>query len=75
VSKPIFVPRPDVDGACAEDDGWILALVYDSGSDTSNVVVLDARDLSAGPLARVWFDHLVPATFHGAFTASQTITR
>jgi all-trans-8'-apo-beta-carotenal 15,15'-oxygenase len=64
VSEPIFVPRP---GNGAEDDGWVLALVYDPASDTSNVTVLDARDLSAGPLARAWFDHHVPPTFHGAF--------
>jgi all-trans-8'-apo-beta-carotenal 15,15'-oxygenase len=67
VSEPIFVPRP---GAQAEDDGWVLALVYDPASDTSNVTVLDARDLSAGPLARTWFDHHVPPTFHGAFMGS-----
>jgi all-trans-8'-apo-beta-carotenal 15,15'-oxygenase len=71
VSEPIFVPRADVrTGLHAEDDGWVLALVYDSVSDTSNITVLDARDLSSGPLARAWFDHHVPPTFHGAFTAS-----
>jgi all-trans-8'-apo-beta-carotenal 15,15'-oxygenase len=74
VSEPIFVPRP-VDGvAHAEDDGWVLALVYDPASDVSNVTVLDARDLSAGPLARAWFDHHVPATFHGAFAPAPAIT-
>jgi carotenoid cleavage dioxygenase-like enzyme len=64
VSEPIFVPRP---GSSVEDDGWVLALVYDPPSDTSNITVLDARDLSTGPLARAWFDHHVPPTFHGAF--------
>jgi all-trans-8'-apo-beta-carotenal 15,15'-oxygenase len=67
VSEPIFVPRPGNGAAHAEDDGWVLALVYDPISDTSNVTVLDARDLSAGPIARAWFDHHLPATFHGAF--------
>ncbi len=71
VSEPIFVPRPDTrTGARAEDDGWVLALVYDPVSDTSNITVLDARDLSSGPLARAWFDHHVPPTFHGAFMDS-----
>ncbi len=67
VSEPIFVPRPGSGAAQAEDDGWVLALVYDPTSDASNVTVLDARDLSAGPLARVWFDHHLPPTFHGTF--------
>jgi all-trans-8'-apo-beta-carotenal 15,15'-oxygenase len=68
VSEPIFVPRPANGAAQPEDDGWVLALVYDPATDTSNITVLDGRDLSAGPLARAWFDHHVPPTFHGAFS-------
>jgi all-trans-8'-apo-beta-carotenal 15,15'-oxygenase len=64
VSEPVFVPRP---GARAEDDGWLLALVYDPRSDASNITVLPANDPSSGPTARAWFDHLIPPTFHGAF--------
>jgi all-trans-8'-apo-beta-carotenal 15,15'-oxygenase len=74
VSEPIFVPRPGNGAAHAEDDGWLLALVYDPAADASNITVLDARDLSAGPLARAWFDHHVPPTFHGAFAPAQAIT-
>jgi all-trans-8'-apo-beta-carotenal 15,15'-oxygenase len=71
VSEPIYVPRvPSAMGAHAEDDGWVLTLVYDPVSDASNITVLDARDLSSGPLARAWFDHHVPPTFHGAFMPS-----
>jgi carotenoid cleavage dioxygenase-like enzyme len=33
------------------------------------VVVLDARDPAAGPLATAWFGHHVPPTFHGTFVA------
>lgn len=61
-SEPVFVPR---DGSTAEDDGYLLALVYDAARDTSHVAVVDARDLEAGPVARVHFDHHVPFTFHG----------
>jgi all-trans-8'-apo-beta-carotenal 15,15'-oxygenase len=71
VSEPIFVPRPGKGAAPVEDDGWVLALVYDPASDASNVTVLDAQDISAGPLARVWFDHHVPPTFHGAFAEAR----
>jgi carotenoid cleavage dioxygenase-like enzyme len=75
VSEPIFVPRPGNGAAHAEDDGWVLALVYDPASDASNVPVLDARDLSAEPLARASFDHHLPPTFHGAFAPGQTMAR
>jgi all-trans-8'-apo-beta-carotenal 15,15'-oxygenase len=70
VSEPIFVPRLGNGAGQAEDDGWVLALVYDPASDASNITVLDGRDLSSGPLARAWFDHHVPPTFHGAFSGS-----
>jgi all-trans-8'-apo-beta-carotenal 15,15'-oxygenase len=60
----VFVARA---GGRAEDDGWLLVLVYDPAADASNITVLDARDPSTGPLGRAWFDHLVPPTFHGAF--------
>lgn len=70
-SEPVFVPRPDAVPGGAEDDGWLLVLVYDPASDASNVTVLDARDPSDGPIARAWFDHHVPPTTHGAFASGQ----
>ncbi len=69
-SEPIFVPRPGA-SPDSEDDGWVLSLVYDPGSDSSHVAVLDGRDLAAGPLARVHFDHHIPLTFHGTFVPAQ----
>ncbi len=67
-SEPVFVPRP---GATAEDDGWLLTLVYDPVIDTSHVAVLDAADPSREALARCHFDHHVPMTFHGNFLAAR----
>ena len=64
VSEPVFVPRP---GATAEDDGWVLTLVYDGRADASHLAVLDGARLEDGPVARAWFDHPVPITFHGSW--------
>lgn len=64
VSEAVFVPRG---GAADEDDGWLLALVYDARAEASAVAVLDARRLAEGPVARAWFDHAVPVTFHGSW--------
>ncbi|XGV99347.1 MAG: carotenoid oxygenase family protein [Leptolyngbya sp. BL-A-14] len=77
VSEPIFVPRasaafkdglPSVDMVGAEDDGWLLTLVYDSAQERSDVVILDARDLHRGPVARLHLKHHVPYGLHGSFT-------
>ncbi len=66
ISEPVFVPRP---GGSAEDDGWLLAVVYDSDRHRSDVVILDARNLTAGPMARLHLRHHVPHSFHGNFTS------
>jgi carotenoid cleavage dioxygenase-like enzyme len=63
-SEPVFVPRQ---GRLAEDEGWILSCVYRSATDTSDVVVLDASDLAAGPVATVHLPTRIPAGFHGAW--------
>ncbi|MBC6480021.1 MAG: carotenoid oxygenase family protein [Hormoscilla sp. GM7CHS1pb] len=65
VSEPIFVPRP---GAASEDDGWVLALVYDSEHHRSDVAILDARDLNKGPVGRLHLKHHIPYGLHGSFT-------
>jgi len=63
-SEPIFVAR---DGALTEDDGWLLVCIYRHASHTSDVVVLDAKDVSKPPLAVVQLPRRIPAGFHGAW--------
>ena len=62
--EPVFVAR---EGSTAEDDGYLLMYVYDKTTDTSEFVVLDARDVAADPLARVPLPQRVPFGFHGSW--------
>lgn len=48
---PVFAPR--VGGSGGEDDGYVLTLVFNGATEISELVVLDARELSKGPLARI----------------------
>jgi all-trans-8'-apo-beta-carotenal 15,15'-oxygenase len=64
VSEPIFVPRP---GGRDEDDGWLAALAYDPGRQASDAVVLDARNLAAGPVFTAHLPVSTGVTFHGAW--------
>jgi carotenoid cleavage dioxygenase len=57
----IFAPNPS---GTAEDDGWLLTMVTDRTTEKSDLVVLDARDLAAGPVARVHIPRRVPLGFH-----------
>jgi all-trans-8'-apo-beta-carotenal 15,15'-oxygenase len=63
--EPIFVPRAPDSG---EDDGWLLSVVYSAPTHRSRLVVLDARDVEAEPVAVAHLGHHIPLGFHGTFT-------
>jgi all-trans-8'-apo-beta-carotenal 15,15'-oxygenase len=65
VGEPIFVPRPD---GIQEDDGWLLAIMYDGARDRSAVVILDAVDLTKGAIAILHLTHHLPYGLHGSWT-------
>jgi carotenoid cleavage dioxygenase-like enzyme len=62
----VFVPRPDGKN---EDDGWVLTIVYDKAADRSELLVMDAADFMAKPLARVHLPTRVPYGLHGVWVA------
>jgi carotenoid cleavage dioxygenase-like enzyme len=57
----VFAPRP---GGTAEDDGWLLTMVTDRVSNNSELVILDATDIEAEPVARLQTRARVPLGFH-----------
>lgn len=62
-NEPFFVPDPDA----GPEEGWLLTYVWDRATDTSSLVVLDAGDVAAGPVARVRLPQRVPFGFHADF--------
>jgi carotenoid cleavage dioxygenase-like enzyme len=61
-AEAVFVPAgPDA----AEDDGWLLSLVYDAERDASELLVLNAADFTGDPQAVVSLPQRVPFGFHG----------
>lgn len=61
-SEPVFVPRV---AGVSEDDGYLLSLAFDARRGASFLAVVDAAAIEAGPIAKAWFDHPVPMSFHG----------
>ena len=61
-NEPVFVPRSDTS---PEGDGFLLANVYDANRKASHLVILDAQNVGAGPLAKAYVDHRIPFGFHG----------
>lgn len=50
--EAIFTPRVG-EGGVEEDDGYLLTLCFDGRDSTSSLLILDARDVAAGPVARM----------------------
>ncbi len=65
VGEPVFIPYPNSQG---EEEGWIVTVVFDAASCRSQVVILEAQDLAAGPVARIPLQHHLPYGLHGSFT-------
>ncbi|MFJ2200653.1 carotenoid oxygenase family protein [Streptomyces violaceusniger] len=68
--EAVFVPADGGGGAGgggSEDDGYLLTLVSDLRRDASELIVLDARDITAAPVATVELPHRVPAGIHGSW--------
>ena len=60
-SEAPFAPRR---GGTVEDDGYLVSFVTDLAEDRSECVVLDARDLAAGPVCRILLPHRISSGTH-----------
>jgi carotenoid cleavage dioxygenase len=58
----VFVPASP---HSAEDEGWLVGLVIDANSNTSELVILDAQNFAGEPVATVHLPHRIPPGFHG----------
>jgi len=66
--EPVFVPRS---GAADEDDGYVMAYVFDAKRNASDVAILSAQDFAGPPLAVVELPVRVPFGFHGDWVPDQ----
>jgi carotenoid cleavage dioxygenase len=60
--EPVFVPRSE---GAPEGCGFLLVPVYRGAERRSDLLVLDAEDVAAAPLATVQLPHRIPFGFHG----------
>ncbi len=63
-SEAVFVKDPD---GSSEDDGWLLAYLFDNETQRSEVLILDASTMAEEPVARVLLPSRVPMGFHGSW--------
>ena len=60
--EPCFIPRP---GSTEEGDGWLASVVGRRAENRTDLVLLDARNLSAGPVAVIQMPVRIHEGFHG----------
>ncbi|CAL0310311.1 unnamed protein product [Lupinus luteus] len=71
-SEAIYVPR--VPGTTSEeDDGYLIFFVHDENTKKSYVHVVDAKTMSADPVAVVELPHRVPYGFHAFFVTEEQL--
>ncbi|MFN9646756.1 MAG: carotenoid oxygenase family protein [bacterium] len=65
VSEPLMVPRP---GAKAEDDGWVLTVVWNGARCASDLVILDAASMAE--VAVLELPLALPHGLHGSWVGA-----
>jgi all-trans-8'-apo-beta-carotenal 15,15'-oxygenase len=74
VDEATLVPMSGADGVDEDGDGeravWLLAPVFDGGTRRTSYVVLDGRDLAAGPVCEWELPTHIPWGLHGAWVAA-----
>ncbi|CAM0948511.1 unnamed protein product [Alopecurus aequalis] len=71
-SEAVFVPKePGVSGE--EDDGYLILFVHNENTGKSEVNVIDAKTMSADPVAVVELPNRVPYGFHAFFVNEEQL--
>jgi carotenoid cleavage dioxygenase len=72
-NEPLFIPRSE---GALEGDGYLITTVYHADQGVSDLLLLDAQDMAAEPVATVRTRRRVPYGFHGTWVpaASQVST-
>jgi all-trans-8'-apo-beta-carotenal 15,15'-oxygenase len=71
-SETLFVPKS---ADAAEGEGYLLSVIYRLSEHKSHLAIIDAQHVEDGPIARAYFDHHIPAGFHGTFVPEEPFVR
>ena len=64
LGEPQFVPR---EGTEEEDDGFVVTFATNAVEDRSYFLILDAKDLAAGPISAIEVPQKVASGLHGTW--------
>ena len=65
--EAVFAPKV---GSVSEDDGYLVCFVQDEAENQSECQIIDARDITAGPVATIIIPFRVPYGFHAGWVGT-----
>ena len=69
--EPVFAPAGPHAG---EDEGWAMAIVHDMTTGRSKLIIVDAQDFAAAPVATIHLPQRVPYGAHGSWVPNGTVS-
>ena len=69
-SEAPFIPRAN---ARSEDDGYLISFITDMKQDRSECIILDAQNLSAGPVCTIILPHRISSGTHACWASGEQI--
>jgi len=69
-SEAPFVPRI---GAVDEDDGYLVSYIIDMKKNTSECILVDAKDIEAGPVCRIMLPHRITSGTHACWADAEAL--
>ncbi|ASK88953.1 carotenoid oxygenase family protein [Sphingorhabdus sp. SMR4y] len=69
-SEAPFIPRPS---ATSEDDGYLISFITDMKQNRSECVILDAQNISAGPVCTIILPHRISSGTHATWASAEQL--
>jgi len=70
--EPMYAAKMGTkDDKATEDSGYVMSVVFDGKRETSDLVILNASDLKAGPICRIPLGIAIPHGLFGCFTTAK----
>jgi len=68
--EPMFAPKKSDNQNGIEDDGYIISVLLNGKEKKSELIILDAANISGGPVTRIPLGVAIPHGLHGCFASS-----
>lgn len=69
-SEAPFIPRTN---AQSEDDGYLISFITDMAQDRSECILIDAQNISAGPVCTIILPHRISSGTHATWASAEQL--